>query len=42
MNYCRTFIIENYLPLAFAVAVIIAMAYPDPGKAVVSVVVSPS
>jgi hypothetical protein len=31
--------VENFLPLAFAVAVIVAMAYPVPGKAVVSVVV---
>jgi solute carrier family 10 (sodium/bile acid cotransporter), member 7 len=35
----QAFVITYYLPLAFAVAVIWAMAWPSPGKAVASVVI---
>lgn len=39
LSHCRNFVVENFLPVSFAVAIIIAMAAPAPGKAVVSVVV---
>jgi sodium/bile acid cotransporter 7 len=34
------FIIDNFLPLSFAVAIIWALSWPAPGKAVVGVTVS--
>lgn len=35
----KRFVIDNFLPLAFAVAIIWALAWPVPGKAVISVTV---
>ena len=35
----KAFVVENWLPLIFAVAITIALAYPYPGQVVVSVVV---
>jgi sodium/bile acid cotransporter 7 len=33
---CRAFVLRQYLPLAFLVAFILAMAWPLPGQAVLS------
>ncbi|KAL4419051.1 hypothetical protein ABPG77_010330, partial [Micractinium sp. CCAP 211/92] len=35
----KRFVIDNFLPLAFAVAIIWALAWPVPGKAVISVTI---
>lgn len=35
----QRFVVDNFLPLAFAVAIIWALAWPVPGKAVISVTV---
>ncbi|PNH05789.1 putative sodium/metabolite cotransporter BASS4, chloroplastic [Tetrabaena socialis] len=37
---CRTFVVENYLPLAFAVALTWALAWPVPGRFLVRIVVA--
>ena len=35
----KKFVIDNFLPLAFLVAIVWALAWPVPGKAVISVTV---
>ncbi|KXZ41843.1 hypothetical protein GPECTOR_263g673 [Gonium pectorale] len=35
----QTFVVENYLPIAFAVALTFALAYPVPGRFLVNIVV---
>ncbi|EFJ40825.1 hypothetical protein VOLCADRAFT_99308 [Volvox carteri f. nagariensis] len=36
----QTFVVENYLPIAFAVALTFALAYPVPGRFLVNIVVA--
>lgn len=36
----KAFVVQNFLPLAFLVAIAFALIYPVPGKAVVGVKVS--